>query len=115
MTPFPPNLTPTALHEIVRDVPREAWPQRLSWHQMGRWTNGDSEWWISTDHLAHAFNGSMAAWLVEKESPASVTLLDTGDCVRVHIYHDGTGYELVKNHDAPTLLEALAAACKEAL
>lgn len=115
MNPFPPNLTASALFEIVKDVPKEAWPTHLR--------IVDGWWWyrdpvediastqIPTDIAAHAFNGAMTAWYLGK---CGGTLKSAHLMVRQDGLHsirrtedsdsDGTG---------ATLLEALAAACRE--
>lgn len=102
MTLYPANLTAASLYEIVRDVPRDAWPESLWWHQMGRWTNEDSEWWIADDLAALAFIGSMTAWLLSEFDDIEIQTTSVG----VEVTNETGHYE------APTLIEAMSAACK---
>ena len=101
------------LAAAMKDVPREAWPSglRFDWNLHGpkrekHWFDSESRIADSTVELACI--GSMVAWLVAQnnEDPeSSVKLLWDGehfaaDCNDQNWYH------------APTLVEALAAACK---
>ena len=55
------------LYEIVKNVPREAWPTHLQMSdrlsERGTWTIHEEEWYITTNHAENAFVGSMLAWL----------------------------------------------------
>lgn len=98
-------MTAAELYEIVKDVPREAWPKDLGWHGLGRWTNGDSEWYITEAHAELAFIGSMTAWLAERlDVVETVRRFDSSFMVRT------SRTTTVQT----SLVAALAAACKEA-
>jgi len=97
VNPFPPNLTASALFEIVKDVPREAWPNEVHCNRQ--------EWGQSV-HIsvaAHAFNGAMAARVLGKGGVIS-------PCSDIPHAAVSIGQFV---WTAPTLLEALAAACRE--
>lgn len=100
-------MTAAELNEIVKDVPREAWPNMLYFERDN---------WRLTDHDYHddmeiqacvaeqMFIGSMTAWLASHNwVPSS------------HIWRDGARVELSNGamHRASSLVAALAAACKE--
>ena len=102
------SMTAAELFEVVKDVPREAWPKDLGWHGLGRWTNGDSEWYMTEAHAELAFIGSMTAWLLDRGVFASKRFnenafwtIDTNDTSK-------------RSGNFGTLVAALAAACKEA-
>lgn len=106
------TMTAARLYEIVKDVPKDAWP-KVWYDEYDRlWHEHWNDCTILPDLAKAAFVGAMVAWLIKEGSPSSFTLLDMGDFQRVHEYHDGTGYEIMNNYDKPTLIEALAAACK---
>lgn len=113
-----------SLYDIVKDVDREAWPRGPSappnkyaetWWDGKCFNYGDS---YSVEELSAPiaellFVGSMVKWLAEECGPSTFTPVkhDDGN-YSIHEYHDGTGYEISKHHSGPTLVEALAAACK---
>lgn len=80
----------TEIHNIVKDVPKEAWPQ-------GEWS------WIDTTLLEQAFVGSMMKHQIDVNGTMPRRI--------------SSGYELYTATGRygvyPTLLEALAAALKE--
>ncbi len=103
-------MTARELYEIVKDVPREAWPTHLQMSdrlsERGLWTIQDDEWYITNNHAENAFVGSMTAWLlrtygrIETQSTpwGSVECTTCGEERRV---------------EASSLVAALAAACKK--
>lgn len=104
------GMTAAELYEIVKDVPREAWPSGMhyDWNLHGpkrakHWHDGDMRMSDTTAELV--FIGSMTAWLASHNwVPSS------------HVWRDGARVELFNGamHRASSLVAALAAACKEA-
>ncbi len=97
-------MTATDLYEIVRDVPREAWPE-LDWHG-GRWVDGHTEAYTRPELAEQAFVGSMTAWLALKVAYSSVAVFSDGSA-QVGLSNR------IKSCRASSLVAALAAACKE--
>jgi len=94
----------TDLYEIVRDVPREAWPE-LTWDGV-EWSNSRRDEDISARIAEHAFIGSMTAWRSKTR-----TVAVCGTTVKV-----GSSLTPLREWDeyrASSLVAALAAACKE--
>jgi hypothetical protein len=101
-------MTAPDLYEIVRDVPREAWPDLT-------YTCGDL--WIDTDGLypgkmsiiESAFVGSMIIHLAKRGFFPTCNVWDDGKNPRASV--------LINNrqmsHGGSSLVAALAAACKE--
>lgn len=117
MTAYHPNLTAASLYAIVRAVPREAWP-----HEIRR--NGESAFsqlrfvtlivgtphhlaLVGVDTAALAFIGSMTAWLLKETNALDIRTTPWGT-----VEVTTCGEE--SRREAPTLLEALALACKGA-
>lgn len=112
------------LSEIVKDVPREAWPDALRlephvWHvqsaEPGVWVS------LSAQNAALLFEASMMRWLTthtDGETNGEVTVYCNDDRSRnwVLLFRDGCGpphKDFVKRiEDKPSLVEALADACK---
>ena len=95
-------MTATDLYEIVRDVPREAWPE-LEWHG-GRWVDGHTESYTRPELAGQAFVGSMLAWLASKFETV------------VYRHNESTKHTVsqdIKEWEGDSLVAALAAACKE--
>jgi len=100
------SMTAAELFEVVKDVPREAWPD-IDWTNV-RWVDGDTESHVTATVAEHAFIGSMTAWL-----------LDRGILVGKRFKENA--FWTVDTNDSNkrlgnfgTLVAALAAACKEA-
>lgn len=97
-------MTAAELYEVVKDVPREAWPE-LTWDGV-EWSNSRRDEDISARIAEHAFIGSMTAWLLRtcdivetRSTPwGSVECTTCGEEHRV---------------EASSLVAARAAACKE--
>jgi hypothetical protein len=105
-------MTATDLYEIVRDVPREAWPE-LEWED-GWFVDTEQTSAILTSVAETAFVGSMLSRLSRKHDGSKRTVIVSGNLVGwpendrelssgVWTWY-GTGTSLVA---------ALAAACKE--
>jgi len=120
-------MTANDLYEIVRDVPREAWPAGYvyDWNYHGPkrakyWHKIDSR--RDDDETESAFVGSMTAWLLRQEwrglgrGHLLIDELDDGDVAidMQYVELDGTTetYRICDMH-ASSLVAALAAACKE--
>lgn len=106
-------MTAAELYEVVKDVPREAWPNGVhyDWNVHGpkrakHWHDGDMRMSDTTAELA--FIGSMTAWLMNRNVFASKSQFDesywTIDMNNVS----------KRSGNYRTLVAALAAACKEA-
>jgi hypothetical protein len=107
----------TDLYEIVRDVPREAWPEQFDWYsEEGQsdyrcFTVNGEEYNYKNNLLETTFVGSMTAWLARKEA----------SCVRVDNCYRPDAFKVVHMRDghdtkiscAASIVAALAAACKE--
>lgn len=102
-------MTAAELYSVVKDVPREAWPEHV--------TFADGLWFVTDDPMgrmsicnAHAellFVGSMTKWLGDRGPLVS----------RRRGYPETWKVQMCINDDvsefeATTLIEALAAACK---
>ena len=105
-------MTASDLFAIVKDVPREAWPEQFDWYECGGDTpyrcftvNGE-EYNYKNNLLEVAFVGSMTAWLARNRKYSTLATHSDGTSMvalpdRVHSIH------------ASSLVAALAAACKE--
>jgi hypothetical protein len=100
------TMTAKELYEIVKDVPREAWPEGIDYTL----TCFGSCWGVpgagmTTSTLAEAaFVGAMVKYQIGRGGPIP-TKYETG-----YMYRDSDFIY----RDFPTMIEALAAACKEA-
>ena len=109
-------MTATDLYEIVRDVPREAWPEFMYFDGHG-WSDEDLDVYFSDAIAESAFVGSMTAWLAAQDhevrhwSPVD-ELTDAGrvPCSWCVALDDN---DIDKATVYGTLVAALAAACKE--
>jgi hypothetical protein len=101
-------MTAAELFEVVKDVPREAWPE-LTWDGV-EWSNSRRDEDISARIAEHAFIGSMTAWLAGRGFFPTCNVWDDGKDPRASV--------LINNrqmsHGGTSLVAALAAACKEA-
>lgn len=110
-------MTAHELYEIVKDVPREAWPEYLSWHPCitGGYFKADCDETGSMldTHAKLAFIGSMMKWLLDRDAVIQ-RLVDGRHGIRIPVWKAGRDSELIGAnwHLSPTLIEALAAACK---
>jgi len=99
-------MTAAELNEVVKDVPREAWPE-LTWDGV-EWSNSRRDEDVSARITELAFIGSMTAWLMNRNVFASKSQFDesywTIDMNNVSR----------RSGNYRTLVAALAAACKEA-
>jgi hypothetical protein len=102
------------LYEIVKDVPREAWPEQFDWYECGGDTpyrcftvNGE-EYNYKNNLLEVAFVGSMTAWLIHR---GRLTL--RGNVFAGVVAYAIVEIEPIEPTGANTLVAALAAACKE--
>jgi hypothetical protein len=101
------------LYEIVKDVPREAWPdlkyQPAQSCPVDEWRQLGTNWRQDVDVAEAAFVGAMVAWLFKnkKRWPIPAAQFPVVEiCGRWSVDKDPKPY--------PTLIAALAAACKEA-
>ena len=105
---LPDNLDKHKLYVILKNVPSEALKLII---------NGDLIDFCSmledVEMIAIATIGTMLHYLSEQEEPATVTFINSSNKVRIHIYHDGTGFEYARDHISDNLLEALADACQK--
>ncbi len=101
-------MTASELYEIVKDVPRVAWPD-LEWVDM-RWVDGHTEAYTRPELAEQAFVGSMTAWLVERGQYPTSSKVGAGDDLR---YITLTFADESKKGVGTSLVAALAAACKE--
>jgi len=99
------SMTAAELFEVVKDVPREVWPE-LTWDGV-EWSNSRRDEDISARIAEHAFIGSMTAWLARNKKYSTFST-----------YSDGTSQVALPDRcqsiRASSLVAALAAACKEA-
>ena len=106
-------MTAAELFEVVKDVPREAWPTMAvfvanMWaFETKAWPTGTKSHFMPTEVAEHAFIGSMTAWLVTKGSSPSISMRGDGENRRFITI----GY---KRPGAMSIVAAIAAACKEA-
>ena len=99
------SMTAAELFDVVKDVPREAWPE-LEWTSAS-WRDS-SRWRMRPEVAEAAFIGSMTAWRIADAKNHG------GD---VYIEQDKHGFRVQVNdieYRASSLVAALAAACKEA-
>lgn len=101
-------MTAAELYEVVKDVPREAWPE-LTWDGV-EWSNSRRDEDVSARIAEHAFIGSMTAWLAGGMWINHRTHTD-GEMIYKVKASDG-GRSVYGDHR--NLVAALAAACKEA-
>jgi hypothetical protein len=119
-------MTAAELYEIVKDVPRDSWPKTNGVTYRYRLEEDgphDVEWWFwggtEEDPSGHvearmvlleaAFVGSMVAWLLNEELCPVLDKTKDGymvKCISMKRIEDPI-------YEAPTLIQALAAACKE--
>lgn len=101
-------MTAAELFEVVKDVPREAWGE-LDWVNM-RWVDAETEEYVRPKRAANELIGSMTAWLAGRGFFPTCNVWDDGKNPRASV--------LINNrqmsHGGPSLVAALAAACKEA-
>jgi hypothetical protein len=103
------KMTAAELYEIVKDVPRDAWPEVME-SEDGAWYHryGPSfSAQVAEGDAALMFVGSMVAWLATYGEVVVTPTFDSGSMSYVSIQ--------VCNHDwigGKTLIAALAAACK---
>jgi hypothetical protein len=111
----PPVSSPTTaarLYEIVKDVPREIWPVGLGYSPaaftepvwIGSSSHEESVNFERVDFCEAAFVGAMVKYQIGRGGPIP-TKYETG-----YMYRDSDFIY----RDFPTMIEALAAACKEA-
>lgn len=105
-------MTAAELFEVVKDVPREAWPE-LTWDGV-EWSNSKRDDDISARIAEHSFIGSMTAELHRKGYTVDSYSTEAG--ARLYVRDAHTGHDLggVLKFSASSLVAALAAACKEA-
>jgi len=100
------SMTAAELFEVVKDVPREAWPD-IDWTNV-RWVDGDTESHVTATVAEHAFIGSMTAWLMQRDVFASKSRFEeTYWTIDMNNLNHRLG-------NYKSLVAALAAACKEA-
>jgi hypothetical protein len=102
------------LYEIVRDVPREAWPREVKF-AANLWKFETSvsptvtqSHFMPTDLAEAAFVGSMTAWMIHR---GRLTL--RGNVFAGVVAYAIVEIEPIEPTGANTLVAALAAACKE--
>lgn len=107
------TMTATELYELVKDVPREAWPDEIEWdtHLIVFGCPHYPDWRLLENHAVLLFEASMSRWLEEKTGGIQLYWKDDGK-KRRHRVQDLWVVPNVKG-EGPTRLHALAAACKE--
>lgn len=107
-------MTASELYEIVKDVPREAWPEQFDWYECGGDTpyrcftvNGE-EYNYKNNLLEVAFVGSMTAWLLSRHELDLRPEANEGLVTHLSIKCDFG--EWVGGN---SIVAALAASCKE--
>ena len=109
------SMTAAELFEVVKDVPREAWPEQFDWYEeTGEspyrcFTVNGEEYNYKNNLLELAFIGSMTAWLIQR---GRLTL--RGNVLAGVVAYAIVEIEPIEPTGANTLVAALAAACKEA-
>jgi hypothetical protein len=106
-------MTAHELHELVKDVPKEAWPDvryragtaNTNFH--AKWIHGDGR--IGDDSATMFFEASMVRWLCRWGIDHSLVIDPE--------YLDNPGWAVLDGTNTPlgngvTLIAALAAACK---
>jgi len=105
-------MTASDLYEIVRDVPREAWPEQMAFNFRRQMFTNEIEpsprWDLTPDWAANAFVGSMTAWLIHR---GRLTL--RGNVFAGVVSYAIVEIEPIEPTGANTLVAALAATCKE--
>lgn len=100
-------MTAAELYEVVKDVPREAWPKLLEWD--GQCFEDKSVGCFPSDAIIEAaFIGSMTAWLMNRNVFASKSQFDES------YWTINMNNVSRRSGNYRTLVAALAAACKEA-
>lgn len=105
------SITAPELFTIVEGVPGEAWPDSVGYGQDFGWTMPSADRDIAcvpVELAALMFTGSMVAWLLER----GVSVLHIPS-IRQFWTLRTTANGRRTSPSSPTLLEALAAACKE--
>ena len=103
-------MTAAELYEVVKDVPREAWPE-LTWDGV-EWSNSRRDEDISARIAEHAFVGSMTAWLAAKQKYPTHAIYKDNALFEDHAMVSVNNRQIA--YRQPSLVAALAAACKEA-
>jgi hypothetical protein len=107
-------MTATDLYEIVRDVPREAWPEQFDWYsEEGQsdyrcFTVNGEEYNYKNNLLEVAFVGSMTAWLLSLHELDLRPEANEGLVTHLSIKCDFGEWVGGKS-----IVAAIAAACKE--
>ena len=102
-------MTATDLYEIVRDVPRVAWPMMFDYHDETGWVDATNKTWIRAYLAESTFVGSMITHLAKRGFFPTCNVWDDGKNPRASV--------LINNrqmsHGGSSLVAALAAACKD--
>ena len=107
------------LYEIVKDVPREAWPIHLAWHKRRQMFTNEIEptprWDLSVEWAESAFIGSMMQYLGTNPDDSPRTLIVSRNLVGwPENYREMSCGTWTWYGTGKSLIAALAAACKEA-
>lgn len=93
----------------------EFWPKGVGFRTVPRGSYFTlNEYELPPEYFVGWFVEAMFMYLMKECSPSTFTPIDLDNgTIRIHEYHDGTGYEISRNFDAPTLIEALSLACEK--
>ena len=104
------SMTAAELFEVVKDVPREAWGE-LDWY-CGEFVRKHTYDVVESDVAEHAFIGSMTAWLAAKQKYPTHAIYKDNALFEDHAMVSVNNRQIA--YRQPSLVAALAAACKEA-
>ena len=114
-----------ALFEIVKDWPREVWPNDIDIEEGrgGWWYDTDSTSEISDDHAVMLFESAGLRWLYASDNIEAITLTIGGTAemhyrIELDCFQDHTLRNRMKPGsvfvEGPTLIEAISKAIQEA-
>lgn len=99
-------MTHAELYEIVKDVPKGAWPDGLTYLRDEWWVYGPpSGEYVAPSLAESALVGGMSQWLMNRKA----SIISAGVGYMLVLWCD----EAAKPLSGNTLVEALAAACKK--
>ena len=108
-------MTADELHKLVRDWPREAWPEAVEYNDktvVGSWRTHRGSF-ILIAHAVLLFEASGARWLErETMAPVSIRYDPTDDYTLVIMSCDDGGVHVGRKWNAPTRIVAIDAAVR---